>query len=164
MKRLDKIPKLAQCCLAIIAVGLEICDLHAAAGPGYALSFDGTSGYVSIPDNPVQYPGTGSFTIEAWIQTASTSSQYIVSKYECGEDCPGGANSLYDLDIISGRLHAHLRTTADTGAAQDLSGNRFLADGLWHHVTMVRDVAARRLYLYADGVLDNVTNLASLAS
>ena len=51
---------------------------------GQAFSFDGTSGYVSIPDSPFLDAFTTSITIEAWIKvnqlTANSDWEGIVTK------------------------------------------------------------------------------------
>src|SRR5207244_6607369 len=48
----------------------------AAGKSGQAFSFDGSSEFVDVPSNANLNPGTGSFTVDAWIyQTAALSGQ-----------------------------------------------------------------------------------------
>src|SRR6185369_14189187 len=46
------------------------------AGPndhvGRAFDFDGSTGYVRVPHSPDLEPGTGSFSVDAWVLTTST--------------------------------------------------------------------------------------------
>jgi len=121
---------------------------------GQALSFDGVDDFVQVPDNPNLDPGTGSFTIDAWVKTTKTTGdQMVVSKYECGQSC--GGNSLYFFFVSNGRLAAWLRDSDALGPGlQQLSGTKFIADGQFHHIAMLRDMVARELRLYVDGNLD----------
>ncbi len=124
---------------------------------GQAFSFDGVDDYAQIPHNSSLDPGTGSFTIDAWIKTTkATGSQIIVSKYECGQACPSFvARSLYFVTIKDGKLEATLRDTDESAPGiQVLDGVTFLSDGNFHHVVMLRDIAAGQLRLYVDGMLD----------
>jgi hypothetical protein len=58
---------------------------------GQAFSFDGVDDYVQIPHNANLDPGTGSFSLDAWIKTTqATGVQWIVTKYECGQTCISG--------------------------------------------------------------------------
>jgi len=70
--------------------------IFAAGTVGQAFGLDGATGFVQVPHNPSLDPGTGSFTIDAWIKTTSLQTQAVVSKYECGGSCPSFvANSYY---------------------------------------------------------------------
>ncbi|MBI3423923.1 MAG: HYR domain-containing protein, partial [Acidobacteria bacterium] len=129
----------------------------AAGEVGQGFFFDGVDDFVRVPHNTNLDPGTGSFTIDAWIKTTKTTgSQIIVSKYECGQACPPGvANSIYFVTIKDGKLETTIRDTdASAPGIQVLAGATFLADGNFHHVVMLRDIAASQLRLYVDGVLD----------
>src|ERR1043166_7463277 len=67
---------------------------------GLAFRLDGSTNLVLIDDGDALWP-TGSFSIEAWVQT--TSSGMVVSKYQCGNLCPSTmANALWRLRIVSG--------------------------------------------------------------
>ena len=133
--------------------------------PDYALSFNGTSAYVSVPSGEALNPGTSSFTVEAWVQTTDTAdTQMVLSEYQCGGNCPPGANSLYGLFVhLGGTIGAGIRSTGG-GAIQFLYGSRLVADGAWHHLAMVRDQAATQLRLYVDGTLENSAALLASAS
>ena len=121
---------------------------------GRAFVFDGTSGYVEIPHQASLDPGTNSFTVEAWIQTTNQSGT-ILSKYECGGNCPSGnADSVYLLGMNSGVPYAWIRNhSTDGSVANGVGSSSSVADGLWHHVVVVRDQAAGMLLFYVDGTL-----------
>ncbi len=134
---------------------------YASGQVGQAFSLDGLSGAVQVPHSAALDPGTGSFTIDAWVNTTkATGTQTVVSKYECGQTCPSNATSLYFLYINGGKVAGQLRSSGAPGGAagpsgQFLQGTRFeVADGISHHIAMVRDMATSELRLYVDGQLD----------
>ncbi len=122
---------------------------------GQAFSFDGVS-YVRVPHNANLDPGTGSFTLTAWVETTSIANKTLVSKYECGGFCPsGGANSLYFLSMSAGKVVAEIRDSDGSSPGElFLTGSSPIADGDFHHVAMLRDIATSQLRIYVDGVLD----------
>jgi hypothetical protein len=117
----------------------------AAGEVGQAFSFDGSSGYVSIPDSPSMDSFTSSITIETWIKvnqlTLNTDWMGIVTK---------GNNSW--------RLQATMYTNTvyfgldGVSPSRDLYGTRNVNDGQWHHVAAVYD--GTNMFLYVDGTLD----------
>ena len=118
-----------------------------------AFSFT-NNGYVEVPDNQAHIP-QGSFTIDAWVRPHSKAPrQSVVSKFECGGVClPGVSNSMYTLLLASGNASAVVRDT-DAGVPNGLTlMGPFVADGYWHHLAMVREMATKQLLLYVDGVL-----------
>lgn len=128
---------------------------------GQAFRFDGVDDYVEVAHNANLDPGAGSFTVDAWIKmTAARGTYAVVSKYECGGTCPRDvANSAYTLVVRDGQLVAFVRDTNKGGSVeafegQVLVGSRFVADGQFHHVMMVRDSAAGELRLWVDGDAD----------
>jgi len=119
-----------------------------------ALSFDGINDFVQVAHNPDLDPGPASFSIEAWIKTTkSIGIQTVVSKDECGQVCLSNVSaSHYYLQVNDGKANAELDDTH--GRATIITGTSFIADGLFHHLGLVRDVAAVQFRLYVDGVLD----------
>src|SRR5204863_6224802 len=96
---------------------------------GTGFTFDGTSGYINVPDNPNLYPQAESFTVDAWIKTSvvSATEQTIIAHYECGNNCLAGARSLYDLYVKDGKLEGQLRDNSDH-LPQTLTGLTTIAD------------------------------------
>src|SRR5207253_379153 len=87
--------------------------------------------------------------------TSQTSGlQTIIAHYECANNCPPGAASVYELYVNNDKLEGDIR---DTNAVdQVLTGTKVVADGTFHHVAMERDMAAnpQKMRLYVDGVED----------
>ncbi len=128
----------------------------AAGKVGQSFSFNGTDAYVRIPDNANLYPGSGPFTVDAWIKTTQMSSgnAFVLAHYECANNCPtGGANSVYLMDVNGeGKLNGFLRDSA--GTSQGITGATVVADGVYHHIALVRDTTGLQMQLYVDGVVD----------
>ena len=118
---------------------------YAAGEVGQAFLFDGTSGYVSIPDSPLMDSFTNRMTVELWMKvnqvTVNSGWQGIVTK----------GNSSWRLQGTSG---ANTLTFSANGVSpnSNLSGNRNVNDGQWHHVAAVYN--GTNLFLYVDGTLD----------
>lgn len=130
---------------------------------GQAFSFDGVDDYVRVPHNANLDPGTGSFSIDAWIKTTnSTALQTIVAKHECSQFCIGF--SRYFFQVSLGKLFWNIREGLNPNPqpeyGQLLGGNRIVADGVWHHVAAVRDMTTRELRLYVDGQMDGAVPLS----
>jgi len=127
----------------------------AAGRVGQAFSLDGNGDYVSVPDSPALY-STGSFSLDAWVKT--TGDGAVMAHYECGGFCiSGGSDSDWEMTISGGHLAAYIRD-ADAGGpdsgGQSLFGTTAVADGAFHHLAVVRDIANDKLLLYVDGALD----------
>jgi len=110
---------------------------------GQAFQFDGTSGYVSIPDSPSLDAFTTNITIELWVKINQTTPNAdwrgIVTK----------GNSSWRLQGTSGSTTVNF---AGTGLSINLTGNKNINDEMWHHVAAVYDGA--NMYIYVDGTLD----------
>lgn len=122
---------------------------------GQAFSFNGTDAYVRVPDNANLYPGAGSFTVDAWIKTTqmSAGNAVILAHYECANGCPPGGGSVYAIYVNgNGKLLGILRDSA--GTQQNLTGATVVADGVYHHIALVRDTTGLQMQLYVDGVVD----------
>jgi hypothetical protein len=114
-----------------------------------AFSLNGTTSFVQVNNANFLDPGTGSFSVEAWIKTSSLQSQTVFSKYECGG--AACATPAYALFLNSGKLQFWVRSTLGD---YRLNGTAPVADGNFHHVAVVRNAAAHQMLLYVDGALD----------
>ncbi len=118
---------------------------------GQAFLFDGSSGYVSIPDSPSLDSFVTNITIELWLQVNQTTPnsdwQGIVTK----------GNTSWRLQGIPGSGTIDF---AANGLSTDLQGTRNVNDGQWHHVAAVYD--GTNIYLYVDGTLDTSTPATGL--
>lgn len=112
---------------------------------GQAFSFNGTNGYVSIPDSASLDSLTNHITIEFWMKSGTTNNnpdwRGLVTKGNSSWRVMGTSGAK-TVDFAADGLTPNL----DTG------GTRIVNDGNWHHVAAVYD--GTNLYLYVDGTLD----------
>ena len=107
------------------------------------LTFDRINDYVQVPDSSLLDVGTGDFSIDAWIQTSSSTRTRVILDKRSPE--PRG----YSFFITQGRLGLQL---AANNFANYVS-TAFVATGTPHHVavTVDRD-QADGVRFYVDGV------------
>ncbi|MCD4689948.1 hypothetical protein K8S17_00640, partial [bacterium] len=119
---------------------------------GDAVEFDGTSQYMTVPDDvSIDWGADDSFTVEVWAKFTNYSAK---NKVMVGRDNrPGGCHWWVGASEATGAASFYLRDDDDQGAA--CTGSVFMADGEWHHIVAVRDNAANMNRLYVDGVLDD---------
>ncbi len=126
---------------------LSLClALEVANAQNYALDFDGVNDYVEISDNDV-LDITGSMTVEAWVnyKVLSGGNYYrIVSKGEYNDGWIFGTTYAYTVDFTF--------NTTQTAYAQTP-----LQTGKWYHIAAVIDNSAKKIYLYLNGSLDNLS-------
>jgi hypothetical protein len=130
---------------------------------GQAFSFDGTNGYVSIPDSPVFHPTN--LTVECWVRFTSLDSQgsggsppgdqYIVFKQNTrSSDFEG-----FDLSktrVAGGDVFRFLVSSA-TAQAAEIHSSTLVATGVWYHVAAVR--GSNFTQIYVNGQLERQTNV-----
>ena len=115
-----------------------------------AYSFDGSTNYISIPDNPNINVQTGeSFTISYWTKhNAQNNGKYMISKYNGSI----GVQPSYALGTGSnGDSYSWFEFTAGNGIEN--RGNIDLNDTNWHNITTVFK-SGESVSIYVDGVLD----------
>ncbi len=122
----------------------------AAVGDGFL--FNGTNGVVSVQatNENAFYPGTGSFTVQAFVRTTATQAQVVASRYECVS--PYCGLTTWFLQITNGVPNVFVRDL--NGNTVTFGGTRAINDGALHHIGFVVDRAAAALRLYIDGVRD----------
>ena len=104
--------------------------------------FDGTNDRLTIADNAALRPGTGNFTIEAWVYRAAAGAAHTIF-------AKGGASTGFVFGITSGNV---LRFT-DTTSNIDSTGT--IAANTWVHVAVAREgTGSNQLKLYINGVQD----------
>ena len=114
--------------------------------PGTALRFDGTDGQVLVPHDPGfnSYPMTAS----AYVLTTTVDPQQrgIIGKYI------GSSLNGFQMFLQNGHVRAwYFRDGANyvwnpAGDGSGIDGG-MVADGFWHHITMVVDASGGRLYV-----------------
>lgn len=92
---------------------------------GTALSFDGSSGYVQVPDS-VDFEFTD-YTLEAWVKTTYTGGQRVISQQD-------NSGRYWALRLDNGLQVCDSR---DVGCPVYGSADLY-ADGNWHHVAVTR--------------------------
>jgi O-glycosyl hydrolase len=135
----------------------------AAGMVGQCFTFDGTNGYVSIPDSPSLHPTN--FTVEAWVRFSSLNSagsggspagyQYIVFKQN------SQANNFEGIDLgktrVSGNDYFQFETTSASAQSIQVLSATTIATGVWYHVAAVR--GSNFMQLYVNGQLEGQTNI-----
>jgi len=123
------------------------------SGLGDALSFDGSTQYVTIPHDPTLEFGanTNPFSLSAWIWTSGSGLQPIICK---ARPNAGLDNMDYRLELTSaGQLELRRwNVGASTAHIVVDSNGAALNDGSWHHVVFVNESSTSHK-LYVDGSL-----------
>jgi len=125
------------------------------------LKFNGTSEYISIPNDPSLSFGTTSltksFTIEAWFMTFD----YSTTAYIFSKGYGGGASKWYGLYTHG---NAYVRFSCDDGVAICHCGSfgGFLRTYTWYHVVGINDEENDSMTMYINGILgDDVDTCSS---
>lgn len=123
----------------------------AAGQVGQAFTFDGTNGYVQIPDNAALKPAN--LTIEAWVRfsgldsagNAGAGQQYIVFK----QNTRSGFFEGYALTKtrVSGSDRFDFQVSSSAGAAAEVTSTTAITVGTWYHVAAVRGPSTIQLYV-----------------
>ncbi|HEX7530450.1 MAG TPA: LamG-like jellyroll fold domain-containing protein [Pyrinomonadaceae bacterium] len=113
-----------------------------------AFTFDGSTGYVTVPDNPLLVP-SAAITVDAWVKTTDASGFHgLVSKYKHGAVT---TDDSYNLSVLDGAAYWQVSTDVNPGGLSITSAS--IADGQWHHVAGTYDSSTGAQKLYIDGAL-----------
>jgi len=110
-------------------------------------SYNGSSSQINVSDNALLEPGTGDWTMEAWVYlSSSTGSKVVLGKFDPG----GGSQDVsYSIRIQGAGIYAQIgngSTVVDTPLYT-------LPLNTWTHVTYVwKNVATNSLEAYINGV------------
>lgn len=117
-----------------------------------ALSFDGLDDHVITPgDGSIDF-GTGSFSLSLWLKTAIGGEKYYIANNRTG----GLAEAVSIRSWNNSRVQ--MRTQDDDGHVTELAvPDANFITGQWVHIVAVRDAAADKLFIYADGILQAST-------
>ena len=112
----------------------------------YSNLFNGTSSYLSVPNNPVFNFGSNSFTIEAWVKSSSyLGENVVVSLY-------GYTNNRRAWYFGVNASQLEFRTDNNGTGATTVNGATTLLPDVWYHIAAVKVGSSVSLYL--NGVLD----------
>jgi Concanavalin A-like lectin/glucanases superfamily/Bacterial Ig domain/Immunoglobulin domain len=124
---------------------------YAAGRAGLAFDFDPASGSVMVPDSS-SLQLTNQLTIEAWINTRGTNTDYgIVSKV-------GGAagNNGYQFALSGNTLLGQFNSPGQGWPSSLVTASGVIATGVWYHVAWTYDQSAMTLYVNGLPVATNV--------
>ena len=117
-----------------------------------ALSFNGTSNYVSMGTPTTLKFGTGSFTVISWFKTTATVFERIVSTgvsgYSNGFDLGVNTTNTCSAGCIGAELGGGSKAATVSFGTTATTFN----DGNWHQAAMVIDQTANTAQIYVDGV------------
>jgi len=140
---------------------------------GSAADFDGSTGYVQVPDSASLEPGAGDFTMSFWIRCPNPWSGYEPVLFR------GASYAARSVSIRMSKTNLAWFFADDQHAAVnsrviDLSGY-YLRTGVWHRVTIVRTyddggTSTYRTYIHgidpmyapAAGLVDTITGQAQV--
>lgn len=126
-----------------------------------AYHFNGTSSYVTVPDNvSLRLSGTD-FTLNSWIKLDSYNASYgssIFSKHVAGADNGWTWSVTGNATSPTGKLFF-----GPGGGSSNVTGTGTISTGAWHMVTTVYSYSTHQIKMYIDGVLDT-TSATSIAS
>ena len=123
-------------------------------------AYNGTSSTVSIPDSAVLEPGTGDFTLEAWVYYSAItgSTRTFVSKTD-----NGGLASSWSYGIRTNSAAATYFEVGN-GTTSVTSPSYNVSTGQWYQIVGVwTNVASNSIELYVNGVSQG-SNIHSFAS
>jgi len=122
---------------------------------GGALSFEGNTSWISVPDHPsLQFKKGQDFTLALYIKTelgAGNPPMLLAKNYQPTETRPWYA--LYyanQAKTLDGHVSIFLRDSG--GASFNIASSSFINDNKWHHVLGMRKGGT--IYLYVDGVAE----------
>jgi len=118
---------------------------------GQAFSFDGSTGYVQVPDSP-SLDITGSLTLDVWVQLNRVGYQYIMAK---GDNFTGALDE-YQL-IASGTVEFAL---GDGTNIYELFGKTPLNAGEWYNIAAVYDGSTQ--IIYVNGTQDAMAAIGNI--
>jgi hypothetical protein len=107
---------------------------------GGSMYFDGNGDYLTYPNSSLFAFGTGSFTIEFWINGPLNNDKFIL----------GGRAAIGTMHITTGGFSSTAGVLRYVGSATIVS-SKVITDNTWHHCAIVRN-GSTAITLYVDGV------------
>jgi hypothetical protein len=109
-------------------------------GSGY---FNGSTGYLTVPDNAAFTLGTNDFTVEAWIYATATGQVAICGQTNAAYATANTSMTFYRL--TDGRIACFV--AYNSGSSFELITTLTAPLSTWTHVAAVRDGATLRVYV-----------------
>jgi len=111
--------------------------------------FDGDGDWLDVQDSVTFAWGTGDFTYECWINTTVKTADTYYRRIFVNDGPTGNANGNPQMAIHTSGV---INCWSNTGSL-DFNGTTDVADGVWHHIAMVRESGVVKLYV--DGTFEN---------
>lgn len=115
---------------------------------GNAFQFDGSTGYVSLPANSLNF--TGDFSISLWYYVKVVNDQALISNRQVS----GGNNYGWQLYYNSGWLYFYMFNGTSTYSTAGFDAGSVFAANNWAHISVVRKAGTSTKF-YINGVLIN---------
>jgi hypothetical protein len=122
---------------------------------GRGIRLDPNGGEITVPDSTTLKFGTGSFSIEGWVQMDSTAGLYSVLDKRLNE------GRGYHVYVYQGGIG--VQVNGGTAFQNWTNPNSSLGDGEWHYFAFVVDRGAATIRGYFDGVATATPLAATLA-
>jgi hypothetical protein len=120
-------------------------EQHEAKVGRYALKFD-TEDFVEIPDSPtINFGKDDSFVVEIWFKTTSNNEMRIITK----RDDMNTPYSGYTLGLNNGKVFLYLQD--DQNNYVMVTTPELYNDGVWHHISAVRNTSKNMVSITMDG-------------
>jgi uncharacterized repeat protein (TIGR01451 family) len=127
---------------------------YATGEVGQAFALNGTTAYVSAPDNASLHPA--SLTIEGWFKISGTTGIRMLASKSLGT---GVENSFLVFIAADGTMGAGV---GDGTSTDMMATTTAPTTGVWHHFAYVYDSAGTAQALYLDGALINAATTSKV--
>jgi hypothetical protein len=144
--------------LTVTATGAPVYSGLSPFGNTYAGSvlFNGTSQYLSAPDNAAFTLGSGNFTVETWIYNGTTGARQVI----CGQIDSGGTIASLSFYLEKTAANKFLAGVASGGTSYTATSTANLPLNQWTHLAFVRNGNTGTLYI--NGTADGTVNLTGV--
>lgn len=116
-----------------------------------AISFNGTTDYLTQATYDKLQMGSQSFTIEFLFNSMDDAAYMLHKGSTTANDAPGATGNWIGLEYKGGNLKFAVDDDAQKSEATAEGSSYF--DGKWHHLVLVRDTDAKQLRIYVDATL-----------
>ena len=124
---------------------------------GWSIYCPATGSYITTPDNAAFTLGSSDFTIECWINTTSTASNYILGQLDSAFTT--STISFYIQAGVSQTVQAYVTSGGTYYGVQTASN--LVQSGQWAHIAFVRNGTTLRLYV--DGTQQGTASISTLS-
>ena len=113
---------------------------------GNALQFDGSTGYVSLPNDSLNF--TGDFSVSLWVNFNGSNGTLIGSTCFGNNSSPQEGTSGWNLAYVNGYLNFNLY---NDNSHVGLEKNNIIVSNAWNHIVITSKSGSNKIY--ANGVL-----------